>query len=629
MNLYSTLKLSIIYNKYLKYIIWFVILMSISFLVSLNFYEHTKQSYDENKFAEINEKLNLVSRDFDIHSDLIIAAIQHDRKFINLLKQINSKYVSDDVFRKQIDQEISKFSINFSGLGISKFNIIRSNKTIFYRYFEKEKYDDDLSFRNLLNIVATTNQPQSGFSSSSLDYGFRRIYPIILDSELVCFIETGSSEKFLSESFSFDNSRISIIHFNSDQFSEHSPKNITESPLVKGMYISSASKKLLSIETAKDLVDKHLSRYLAKESSLNAKLASRTHFNYHFLDFTNIYSIYFIPVFNHNNTFSGYFVHGFKNKTLEGNFFDFIILNIALSLFLIILLYTIAFRQKSIGRLEQKIFELQKEKNKSTSLIEDLNKSQIELKEKADFAIKINNLLHEQETLLRKTLDEKNRFFSILAHDIKNPITSLYTNAELLTIYYDKMDENEKKEIATRLLQSSKNLDRLLQDILEWGKLQLGQYVIELKEISLKVEIDRIIEAYSESAKVKEITFENLIPSTTQITSDTHIVRTIFRNLIQNSIKFTEKGKVFIELFEQSSNNIKIAFRDTGVGIPQEKIQDLFRVDKSFSTRGTRGEEGTGLGLILVNDYIKKIEGTISVESKIGVGTTFFITLPK
>lgn len=623
------MKLSIIYNKYLKYIIWFVILMSISFLVSLNLYEKTKQSYDENKFAEINEKLNLVLRDFNVHSDLIITSIQHNPKFINLLKQIKSKYLSDDVFRKQIDQEISKFSINLTDLGISKFNIIRSNKTVFYRYYEKEKYDDDLSFRNLLNIVATTNQPQSEFSLSVLDYSYRRIYPIIIDSELVCFIETGSSEKFLSESFSFDNSRISIIHFNSDQFSKHSPKNITESPLVKGMYISLASKKLLSKETAKDLVDKHLSRYLAKESSLNAKLASRTHFNYHFLDFTHIYSIYFIPVFNNNNIFSGYFVHGFKNKTLESNFFDFIILNIALSLFLIILLYSIAFRQKSIGRLEQKIFELQKEKNKSTSLIEDLNKSQKELKEKADFAIKINNLLHEQETLLRKTLDEKNRFFSILAHDIKNPITSLYTNAELLTIYYDKMDENEKKEIAKRLLSSSKTLDRLVHDLLEWGRLQLGKYNVELKEIVLKDEIDKIIETYNDNTRVKGNLLENHLPLHLKITSDPHIVRTIFRNLIQNSIKFTENGHISIEVLKQQDSTITFAVKDTGVGIPQEKIQDLFHVDKAFTTKGTRDEVGTGLGLILVNDYLKKIEGTISVESKIGVGTTFFITLPK
>ncbi len=623
------MKLSIIYNKYLKYIIWFVILMSISFLVSLNLYDKTKQSYDENKFSELKIKMSQTFKEFDIHCDFVFKNITQEENLRSILLQINSAdNTKSEYLRKKLYDEIKNMNISFDELGIFKLYFIRLDKTVFLRYFNPEHFNDSFDNQTLLEKVIQTNSPQSGFAPGANDFSYRRIYSLELQGKTICYIEMVLSEQYFAEVLSYDKSRLTLINYYLKDLKVEKPKNLQNSHFLPGYFTTISSDNFYKYDNT-TLVYQIILEKLNNNSKLQSFSSQQRTFRFHFEDFDEMYSLYFIPIYNENKVFCGYLMHGFKNITLENKLFDVIIVNVGLGAFLIIFIFVTAYRKVSIVKLEQKISELQIEKRRSVSLIEQLNKSQDELQEKADFVTKINNLLHDQETLLRKALDEKNRLFSILAHDIKNPITSLYTNAELLTVYFDKMDENEKKEIANRLVQSSKNLDRLVQDLLEWGRLQLGQYVIELKEISLKVEIDRIIEAYSDSAKVKEINFENLIPSTTHITSDTHVVRTIIRNLIQNSIKFTEKGKVFIELFEQSSNNIKIAFRDTGVGIPQEKIQDLFRVDKSFSTRGTRDEEGTGIGLILVNDYIKKIEGTISVESKIGVGTTFFITLPK
>ncbi len=621
------MKLSIILKNYWKYLSWFVMLMTLAVIISYYNYENTKKSYDDNKFAELTTKLKETLDDFNLRSDFVFQIFQSNPKIFALLENINSKdTIATNKIKKSIQEIINQQEFKFQQLGIFKFSLIRKDKSVFARFFEPFASEDDLSFRQLLNKAEETQYPQSDFSSSTYDYSYRRIYPIIKNNNILCFLEIGLSEEFLSKSFSFDNSRITEIHYFFDDANSQLPKNLIPSPINKRFFVNKNNNLNYSDKT--NNLYASLITLIHKHSYITNKMSSKTRFNHHFDGLNKMYSVYFLPIVDSNNNFCGYLIHGFNNITLENKLSDTIIINIAAAAFLVILLFVLAYRKHNIDKLEQNILELQKEKKRSHRLIEQLNKSQNELKEKADFVTIINNVLHEQEQLLRKNLDEKNRFFSILAHDIKNPISSLYTTSELLTLYYDQMDDNEKKELANRLLSSSKSLDKLVKDLLEWGKLQLGQYSIELKEISLKQEIDKIFDTYAENARSKDINFVNLISNDITITSDIHIIRTIFRNLVQNSIKFTEKGKITIKAEEFIANKIRIVFTDTGVGIPQDKIKDLFKVDKAFSTKGTRDEEGSGLGLILVNDYISKIEGTIEVESNIGKGTTFYITLP-
>ena len=621
------MKISNKIQKYLNYILWYIILITITIYISFLSYENTKLSYDNNKFVEIKIKKELIYKEFVRNSDFIFQIIKCNELLVSLISQINTADSTKATYlRKRIYEEITNLGVDFENLGIFKLYLIRNNKTIFLRYFNPEQYNDSFEYQNLLNKVIITKMPQSGFVPGANDFSYRTIYPLILGNNNTVFIEFALSEVYFSQALSFDKSRLTTFNYNFDYIKTPIPKNLMESPFLKGYYIPKKTNDTLPEIHG---LFKFFSEKIPQIKDIQ-KIANRHRdFNFHFEGINQMRSVYFIPIYTQDNVFCGYLMHGFNNITLKNQLFDLILINVAFAGFLIILFFIIAYRKNSIEKLEQKIKELQTEKKRSERLITQLNKSQLELKEKAEFVTKINNLLHEQDILLRKTLDEKNRFFSILAHDIKNPISSLYTNSELLTLYFDKMDDNEKKEIVNKLFSSSKHLERLVKDLLEWGKLQLGQYTIELKEIALRDEIDRIFETYSESAYAKGISFENLIPENTIITSDTHIVRTIFRNLMQNSIKFTENGKIRVEVVEQTEQYLKIAFQDSGVGIPQDKIQDLFKVDKAFSTRGTRDEEGTGLGLILIYEYIKKIEGNISVESKIGAGTTFFVTLPK
>jgi len=623
------MKLSNLFKKYLNYLLWFIILMLISLYITIKNYENTKESYDHNKFAELKLKTVEIYKEFSQNCDFLTQFILCKNDLFNLFLQINTKdSVKSIQLRKKIFEKIHSIGLNLKDFGISKFHIIRNDYTVFLRYFNPAEYNDSFEFQTLLEKAKSTKLPQSGFNPGVYDFNYRRIYPIFAQDSIIGFVEFALSEQHFADKLSFDKSRLTLFNYNFEKLGSKIPKNLIPSPFLKGFYIrSDYNADILPYEIK--LLNNLFARELSKNENSKNYTNQQLEFNYHFEEINQMHSIYFIPIYAESNVFCGYLIHGFKNITLANQFFNLILINIATGSFLIIFLFVLAYRKSNIEKLEQKIKELEAEKKNSEKLIKQLDKSQNELKEKADFVTKINNLLHDQDLMLRKSLDEKNRFFSILAHDIRNPITSLYTNAELLTLYFERMHDNEKREIANRLLTSSKNLERLVKDLLEWGRLQLGQYTIELKEVKLKDELDKIFETYAESAQSKGIIFENLIPNNTVITSDTHIIRTIFRNLMQNSIKFTENGKIKVEIVEQSHNSLKIAFQDTGVGIPQDKIQDLFKVDKAFSTRGTRDEEGTGLGLILVYEYIKKIEGDISVESKIGVGTTFFVILPK
>lgn len=603
--------------------------MTFFIVISYNIYEDTKRSYDQNKFHELRIKLNQTFRDFNRNCDFLISQIRCNSVVNEIILNINtSDSAKSNILRKRLYDEINKMALNFEDLGIFKLYFVRLDRTIFLRYFNPEQYNDSFAYQTLLEKVINTKLPQSGFSPGANDFSYRRIYPYNINGNTIAYIEFALSEQHIADAFSYDRSRLTVLNYYFNEVKALIPKNLIKSPFIKNYYISKHFKDTLESYIPPDL-PKIIINKLHSRQDLNVIVAKKNDFNFHFESISSMYSVYFIPIYNESNQFYGYILHAFKNITLENKFYDLLVINLALGIFLIIIMFVIAYRRDNEEQLKQKIAELQAEKNKSQNLIERLNKSQEELKEKAEFTARINNLLHEQELTLRKNLDEKNRFFSILAHDIKNPISSIFTNTELLTLYFDRMDDNEKKEIANRLLNSAKNLEKLVKDLLEWGRLQLGQYKVELKELLLKDEIDQIVETYKEIAQQKNNVIENFIPNNIKVTSDPHILRTIFRNLIQNSIKFTENGKISIELVEQKNNHIKIAVRDTGVGIPQDKINDLFRVDKTFSTRGTRDEEGTGLGLILVYDYLQKIEGSIAVDSKIGAGTVFYITFPK
>jgi PAS domain S-box-containing protein len=236
----------------------------------------------------------------------------------------------------------------------------------------------------------------------------------------------------------------------------------------------------------------------------------------------------------------------------------------------------------------------------------------------------------EKYTAELKELNQtKDKFFSIIAHDLKSPFQGLLGYSQILTTEYATLPEEEKLFFINGIGELSQSAFRLLENLLEWSRMQTGRISFNPEEINLKKELSATLSLLIQTARNKEIELEEMINSDISVYADKNMLSTIVRNLISNSIKFTNQGgKITIDsdLFDKM---VQITVSDTGVGMKQEDIGKLFKLDKNFSTHGTNKEEGTGLGLLLCKEMVEKNGGKIWVESKVGVGSKFIFTIPQ
>ncbi len=231
---------------------------------------------------------------------------------------------------------------------------------------------------------------------------------------------------------------------------------------------------------------------------------------------------------------------------------------------------------------------------------------------------------------LAQTNATKDKLFSIISHDLRNPLQAILLNSELMNNFRSKMTEDEQKERISTILESSNNLNKLLEDLLQWSRTQMKRIELHPVDFDLKSLVDVVINLHSEQANQKNIKVENHIPESINIFADMNTINAVFRNLISNAIKFTSNGgNVQIEYGGADDKFCSINVKDSGIGIPKDNLEKLFSIASSFTTRGTNNELGTGLGLILVKEFVNLNNGEIKVESVIDKGTTFTIKLPK
>ncbi len=247
---------------------------------------------------------------------------------------------------------------------------------------------------------------------------------------------------------------------------------------------------------------------------------------------------------------------------------------------------------------------------------------------KNDLLKEANKKLVESENNLKDLNATKDKFFSIIAHDLKNPFQSLLGFSETLYTQHDELSSKDTIEYSRLIYESSQNLFNLLGNLLQWSKSQLGSINISPQKINLFESVDDILSLHKLTAEKKNITIKNLVEPDTDIVVDKHIISTVLRNLISNAIKFTQDNGTIIISSKIENNNIKVSVKDNGKGISEENISKLFRLDKEYTTKGTNNESGTGLGLILCKELISKSNGEIFVESIIDKGSNFIFTLP-
>ncbi len=203
------------------------------------------------------------------------------------------------------------------------------------------------------------------------------------------------------------------------------------------------------------------------------------------------------------------------------------------------------------------------------------------------------------------------------------------TLMDIMVTDYDILKEDEKKEIIAEAAITSRNTFTLMENLLEWSRMQTGNMNFEPQNITLSFIAIGVRNLFKQKLKEKSLSLDFDIESESFVFADMQMTETVFRNLISNAIKFTPQFGLILITFENLDNEVLIKIKDTGVGMDEKQTSNLFRLDQTNSSVGTAGERGTGLGLILCKELIEKQGGRIWIESEIGSGSTFFFTLPK
>ncbi len=222
----------------------------------------------------------------------------------------------------------------------------------------------------------------------------------------------------------------------------------------------------------------------------------------------------------------------------------------------------------------------------------------------------------------------KDKFFSIISHDLKNPFAGLIGISEILLTEIQQKHYENLEEYAMLIKESSTQGYKLLTNLLEWSRLQTNSINVVLSPVSLEAIVDQSKTTILPKAVRKNIEIVCQCDRDFMVLADENMLHTVMRNLLSNAVKFTVEGGKITLSGERKDGEVVISVKDTGVGIREEDMSKLFRIDSNFSTKGTNKESGTGLGLILCKEFIQKMKGHIWVTSEVGKGTEFFISLP-
>lgn len=230
--------------------------------------------------------------------------------------------------------------------------------------------------------------------------------------------------------------------------------------------------------------------------------------------------------------------------------------------------------------------------------------------------------------LLQKIIAEKDKFFSIIAHDLKSPFNYFLGFTELISDEIDSMSPQKIREITSNMRKSAINLYSLLENLLEWSKMQRGVLEFSPEKIVLAERIINCVDIISGPAAKKEITINYRIPDDIEVIADKHMLDAIIRNLVSNSIKFTKRrGVITISGSESDEGIVKISVYDTGIGMDAKMVKNLFKPDVDTRRKGTDDEPSTGLGLLLCKEFVEKHGGEIWIDSEEGLGSTFTFSI--
>jgi signal transduction histidine kinase len=250
------------------------------------------------------------------------------------------------------------------------------------------------------------------------------------------------------------------------------------------------------------------------------------------------------------------------------------------------------------------------------------------LKAKNEQLEQANNQLDKQQKELRELNNTKDKFFSIIAHDLKNPFGLLVSISEMLVESYEDFSETERFGFLKDIKKSSNQIYNLLENLLQWARSQTGRIDFHQDKLPAARLVEEIRSILQPSADKKGVDISSDIGEDIIIYADPNMIQFILRNMISNAIKFTDDGGDIVISARKEDDKVRFNVTDTGVGMSEEVRSGLFKIDQNVRRTGTRDEKGTGLGLIVSKEFIERHGGEISVRSEEGSGSTFSFTIP-
>lgn len=263
------------------------------------------------------------------------------------------------------------------------------------------------------------------------------------------------------------------------------------------------------------------------------------------------------------------------------------------------------------------------------SLSNNFNKMIHSLKDQKEELEEFNQLLLKSQKKLTETNKTKDKFFNIIAHDLKGPFTSFITITDILTKDPDSLPEEKKIHFLQSLNESALTLESLLENLLQWARAQSGTLEVNPRCVKIDEMVTQILKLQEMNAQSNQIELINRVEENLQVKADPNLLHTVLRNLMSNAVKFSNaRGKIEITSKTINKKFTEISIQDNGIGIAKDDLHKLFRIDVSTKTIGESTKKGTGFGLILVKEFVEKQGGSIRVKSKLGEGSTFCFTLP-
>jgi PAS domain S-box-containing protein len=238
------------------------------------------------------------------------------------------------------------------------------------------------------------------------------------------------------------------------------------------------------------------------------------------------------------------------------------------------------------------------------------------------------NKLKRYAEELQETNRSKDKIFSLLAHDLRSPFNGILGFSKVLFDEAEDLSREEIREYIGYVYTASKNVYNLIENLLNWSKIQTGRIQFQPIRLDLYEEIFKVINLYTTMAIEKKIKIINIVPVNSFIYIDQNLLNSLLQNLISNSIKFTGTGGKVVISYNQKSDYTEITVEDNGIGISEDNLSKLFKIEAQFSTSGTNNEQGSGLGLVLCKELLTKINGYLNVNSELNKGTIFTFGFP-